>query len=127
MSQPYRLAVLLCDTPLPSVQPQHGATYHPIFDALLKASVPEGITYELAPYDVVTEMAYPTEQEMEEMDGVLLTGSGRHGLHGVTIGGQKTHADELAISLQPLPLMRTWNGSIASSTGRVGLSTSVPR
>jgi hypothetical protein len=73
MSRHYRLGLLLCDTPPPSVVAEHGA-YHSIFNTLMKAAAPEDVTYELASYDVVREMAYPPTDT--EFDAVLLTGSG---------------------------------------------------
>jgi hypothetical protein len=75
MSAPkhFRLALLVCDTLMPTVAAAHGE-YAPIFDALLRASVPQRVTYDLKPYDVVRAMEYPPEDA--EMDGVLLTGSG---------------------------------------------------
>jgi hypothetical protein len=73
MSHHYRIAVLLCDTPLPSVVATHGA-YDSIFDTLLKAAAPEGVSYDLSSYDVVNEMVYPPVDA--EFDAVLLTGSG---------------------------------------------------
>jgi hypothetical protein len=71
--RPLRLALLLCDTPLPAVLAEHG-NYTLIFDELLRASMPAGATYVLSSYDVVHKMEYPPPDE--EWDGVLLTGSG---------------------------------------------------
>lgn len=68
-----RLALLLCDTPLPTVVAQHG-DYTRIFEALLKASAPSDVNFDLTSYDVVHKMEYPPDQD--ELDGVLLTGSG---------------------------------------------------
>jgi hypothetical protein len=73
--QHFRLALLVCDTPLHTVVAAHG-DYTPIFNALLRASVPQGVTYELKPYDVVRAMEYPPQDA--EMDGILLTGSGAY-------------------------------------------------
>ncbi|KAF9234197.1 class I glutamine amidotransferase-like protein [Melanogaster broomeanus] len=76
-----RLAILVCDTPMPSVKAVHG-DYRQIFEALLasslapiNASKPDQaqVTFTLDGYDVVTEMAYPPDEE--EYDGLLLTGS----------------------------------------------------
>jgi hypothetical protein len=70
---PLRLALLLCDTPLPSVLSEHG-NYHAIFNDFLRASAPTGTTYTLESYDVVGEMQYPLLDE--HWDAILLTGSG---------------------------------------------------
>lgn len=72
-SRSVRLALLLCDTPLPNVVAEHG-TYHEIFSNLLTASVPTGSTYSLNSFDVVEKMEYPPLNE--QWDGILLSGSG---------------------------------------------------
>ncbi|KAF9234196.1 class I glutamine amidotransferase-like protein [Melanogaster broomeanus] len=77
----FRLAILLCDTPVPSIKAVHG-DYMQIFEALLasslapiNASKPDQaqVTFTLDGYDVVTEMTYPPDAE--EYDGLLLTES----------------------------------------------------
>ncbi|KAH8913528.1 class I glutamine amidotransferase-like protein [Atractiella rhizophila] len=69
------LIVLLCDTPAPPVLAQYG-TYHDIFCALFVASIPAESTASLnvKSYDVVAG-SYPPPAELDEADGVLLTGS----------------------------------------------------
>jgi GMP synthase-like glutamine amidotransferase len=73
-----RLALLLCDTPLPSVVASNG-DYYAIFSKLLEKSAPEGVKYTLSPYDVVHKMEYP--DEADRFDGFILTGSGVHVSH----------------------------------------------
>lgn len=68
-----RIALLLCDTPIPAVVSLHG-DYHVIFGDLLKASLPENASFTLDPYDVVHKQEYPPDNV--EYDGILITGSG---------------------------------------------------
>ena len=76
------LLVLLADTPVPRVLKSHG-DYHAIFTSLFQratATVTEGVApfvLTVKSYDVVNEpWEYPTEQELSEAAGVLITGSG---------------------------------------------------
>lgn len=76
------LLVLLADTPVPSVLKSHG-DYHAIFTSLFQraaATLPEDIApfvLTVKSYDVVNEpWEYPSEQELGEAAGVLITGSG---------------------------------------------------
>lgn len=77
---PKSIALLICDTPLPEVVAAHG-DYHVMFTALLHAAGGElGIAdiadqCTLDPYDVVTKMEYPTEEQLNTYDGILITGS----------------------------------------------------
>jgi hypothetical protein len=73
-SKHLRIALLLCDTPIPAVVATHG-DYHVIFSDLLKASLPENATFILDPYDVVHKQEYPPDNA--EYDGILITGSGK--------------------------------------------------
>ncbi|KIJ58062.1 hypothetical protein HYDPIDRAFT_103337 [Hydnomerulius pinastri MD-312] len=86
----YRLALLMCDTPFPSIKAEYG-DYRQIFETLLTSSLApinasqtsgfltfpcagQGpVTFTLDGYDVVTEMAYPPDET--EYDGLLLSGS----------------------------------------------------
>jgi len=68
---PLRLAVLLCDTPLPPVLKDDG-DYHKIFDTWLR-SVSPPVDFTLEAFDVVKKMEYPPIGA--EYDGILLTGS----------------------------------------------------
>jgi hypothetical protein len=72
---PIHLAVLLCDTPNPSVVERHG-DYHAIFQELLESSYPgtEDKDFILDPYDVVQKQEYP--EVPDHYAGILLTGSG---------------------------------------------------
>jgi hypothetical protein len=76
-----KLALLLCDTPIPTVQKTHG-TYVDIFRTQLQASLPAGanVEFTLEGYDVVVAQEYPDLGDNEEGDGgyagVLISGSG---------------------------------------------------
>ena len=68
-----RLALLVCDTPVPAVVEAHGE-YPKIYDTWLKASNVAGVPYKLTPFDVVNHPeTYP---HPEEFDAIILTGSG---------------------------------------------------
>jgi len=72
---PIRIALLICDTPLPSVVQSYGE-YHSIFTALLTRSLPEGVSkdsFALDPYDVEHKMEYPAD--LDGYDAIMLTGS----------------------------------------------------
>jgi len=68
-----RLALLVCDTPVPAVVEVHG-NYPEIYDTWLKASNVAGVPYKLTPFDIVNHPGmYPNP---EEIDAIILTGSG---------------------------------------------------
>ncbi|KAG7095176.1 hypothetical protein E1B28_005955 [Marasmius oreades] len=69
-----RIALFLCDTPIPSVLSTHG-DYTRIFQALLHQTRPADSEYLLDPYDVVNKMEYPTDSKLKEYDAIMLTGS----------------------------------------------------
>ncbi|KAF4459692.1 anthranilate synthase component II [Fusarium albosuccineum] len=79
MTRNFRLAVLECDTPFPSVNEARGS-YGDIFrDLLTKGLKHEGlgpkgsdVNLDLSKWDVVTAQSYPNA---EDVDGYLLTGS----------------------------------------------------
>lgn len=71
-----RLALFLCDTPIPKVLSQDG-DYTAIFAELLRKSFPEhetSVKYQMNSYDVRNKLEYP--QNIDEYDGILYTGSG---------------------------------------------------
>ncbi|KAF1945235.1 class I glutamine amidotransferase-like protein [Clathrospora elynae] len=76
MKTPLRIAILECDTPLPTVVEKYGR-YDRIFTTLLEAAA-EGLglspkrDLELSGYDVVTAQEYP---DLESIDAVLISGS----------------------------------------------------
>lgn len=76
-----KIALLLCDTPIPTVLSTHG-TYVDIFRNLLQASLPPSaeVDFTLDGFDVVVAQDYPDLGEDEDStgdyDGVLITGSG---------------------------------------------------
>lgn len=76
MSNP-RLALLVCDTPIPSVVSTHGE-YPAIFTRLLNASLParSKVEFELDAFDVVDKGEYPTEKALKGYRGIIITGSG---------------------------------------------------
>ena len=77
MSDPIRLALLLCDTPIPAVQKLHG-DYLAIFNKLLHSSLPPEASPErfvVDSFDVVHEQKYPNHDDVEYA-GVLISGAG---------------------------------------------------
>lgn len=72
------LALLVCDTPIDTVQKSHG-NYLQIFTTLLQRSIPEDLStpkdevIELHNFDVMNG-EYPKEEDV--YDGIMLTGSG---------------------------------------------------
>lgn len=79
MTRNFRLAVLECDTPFPTVNEKRG-TYGDVFRDLLDKGLKhealgdkgKDVSYEISKWDVVTAQEYP---EVEAVDGFLLTGS----------------------------------------------------
>ncbi|KAH9896838.1 class I glutamine amidotransferase-like protein [Cubamyces lactineus] len=75
-SKPYKIAVLLCDTPLPAIlasQGDYGAIFETLFrNALREAGGPE-TKFVVDAYDVRNEQVYP--KDVDQYDAVLLTGS----------------------------------------------------
>jgi GMP synthase-like glutamine amidotransferase len=85
MKTPLRIAILECDTPLPSVLEKYGR-YDRIFTALLETAAEGlGLTPEkdlvLSGFDVVDKQEYPN---LEDIDAVLLTGSSMY-IHEVLV------------------------------------------
>ena len=82
-SKPIKLALLLCDTPIPAVREAYG-TYLDIFRKQLHESNPDAsFPFTLDGFDVVDAQEYP------DLDagyaGVLISGSGQPASHfGVT-------------------------------------------
>ena len=69
-----RLALFLCDTPIPAVLSTDG-DYTAIFNDLLRKALPDkSATFTLDPYDVRNKMEYP--EDVDRYDGIILTGSG---------------------------------------------------
>ncbi|KAF4503226.1 anthranilate synthase component II [Fusarium agapanthi] len=79
MTRTYRIAVLECDTPFPSVNEKRGS-YGDIFRDLLTKGLKnealgdkgKDVSLDLSKWDVVTAQEYPN---IEDVDGFLLTGS----------------------------------------------------
>ncbi|KAH7235693.1 class I glutamine amidotransferase-like protein [Fusarium tricinctum] len=79
MTRTFRLAVLECDTPFPSVLESRGS-YGEVFRHLLSeglkdeslGSKTKDLNLELSKWDVVTAQEYPNP---DDIDGILLTGS----------------------------------------------------
>ena len=77
MSQIFRLAVLECDTPVPTVREARGS-YGDVFQSLLAKGLTElgdekgNAQLCITKWDVVTSQEYP---KADEVDGILLTGS----------------------------------------------------
>ncbi|KZT03619.1 class I glutamine amidotransferase-like protein [Laetiporus sulphureus 93-53] len=74
MTLPIRIALLLCDTPIPAVQSTDG-DYTAIFNTLLRNSLPlgSGTDYILDSYDVRNKQEYP--RNVDDYQAIILTGS----------------------------------------------------
>jgi hypothetical protein len=69
-----RLALLICDTPIPAVLKTHG-DYLAIFTRLFKESLPDPqVEFTMDGFDVVNKQEYPSLDAA--YDGVVITGSG---------------------------------------------------
>lgn len=91
MTNKIKLALLLCDTPIPSVLAEHG-DYTSIFTNLLRSSLPKDSEYDfqLDPFDVRGKLEYPDESQLGGDDGykaVIMTGSGEHNLFLLAVRG----------------------------------------
>ncbi|KAI0300069.1 class I glutamine amidotransferase-like protein [Multifurca ochricompacta] len=74
-TNPPRLALLVCDTPVPAVVKDHGE-YPMIFGTLFRASLPTGIVdFVMDSYDVRHAMAYPPSDTLDTYNGIVITGS----------------------------------------------------
>ena len=70
-----KLALLLCDTPIPAVVSVHG-DYHTIIGRLLLDALPDNNqSFTLDPFDVVHKQEYPPDDV--DYNGIILTGSGK--------------------------------------------------
>jgi hypothetical protein len=89
MPRTIRIALLLCDTPLPLVQRElNYPTYTPVFLSHLQDTLEsypdkkavEGVQLEVDSFDVVGKQEYPDESKVREgwYDAVMMTGSGEH-------------------------------------------------
>ncbi|CAG8542450.1 2056_t:CDS:2 [Paraglomus brasilianum] len=77
MSRILRLALLLADTPAPSIVSKQG-DYRVQFTRFLQSSIQKyklDVRLKIDPYDVVNEMALPTEEGLKDIDGIMITGS----------------------------------------------------
>ena len=71
-----KLALLMCDTPIPAVREKYG-TYLDIFRKQLHDSNPDvSFPFTLDGYDVVTAQEYPNLDHDAGYAGVLISGSG---------------------------------------------------
>jgi hypothetical protein len=71
-----RLALLVCDIPIPAVIRDHGE-YPMVFDRLLRTSLPGGLDdFSMDSYDVRYAMEYPMGGALDTYDGIIITGSG---------------------------------------------------
>lgn len=89
MPRTIRIALLLCDTPLPLVQQElNYTTYTPVFlshlqdtlDSYPDKKAVEGVQLEVDSFDMVGKQEYPDEKKVREgwYDAVMMTGSGKH-------------------------------------------------
>ncbi|PCH38959.1 class I glutamine amidotransferase-like protein [Wolfiporia cocos MD-104 SS10] len=74
MSGQKRIALLLCDTPIPDVVSTDG-DYTAIFSTLLRNALPKGadVDFTVDPYDVRNKLEYPAS--IDDYDALMLTGS----------------------------------------------------
>ncbi|KAI8970562.1 class I glutamine amidotransferase-like protein [Trametes punicea] len=75
-SKPYKIAILLCDTPIPAVlasQGDYGAIFEALFRNSLQAIGDPGAQFVVDAFDVRNEQVYP--EDVDQYDAVLLTGS----------------------------------------------------
>ena len=73
-----RLALLLCDTPIPAVL-QSSGDYHEIFKTLFRLALPsELVDFAIDAYDVRHKMEYPGDSQLDDCAGVVITGSGTY-------------------------------------------------
>jgi hypothetical protein len=85
-----RLALLVCDIPIPAVIKDHGE-YPMIFDRVFRASLPDRLAdFALDPYDVRYAKKYPQMDDLEAYDGIVITGSG-DALLSVQFSQDKSH------------------------------------
>lgn len=69
-----RIALFLCDTPIPSIVEESG-TYVRIFSDFIRKSTPnDAVSFVMDPYDVRNKMEYP--EDVDKYDAIMLTGSG---------------------------------------------------
>jgi hypothetical protein len=76
MAKTFRLAILMCDTPIDPIKERYG-TYGNIFSNLLKKQVStsfptSNLVLETSEWDVVDAQKYP---DLSSIDGILMTGS----------------------------------------------------
>ncbi|KAF9554793.1 class I glutamine amidotransferase-like protein [Agrocybe pediades] len=69
-----KIALFLCGNLSGEAYAQNG-NYTSIYGRYLQATVPESIQYTLDTYDVVHEMAYPSEDREDSYNCIMLTGS----------------------------------------------------
>jgi hypothetical protein len=85
-----RLALLVCDIPIPAVKKDHGE-YPMIFDRVFRASLPDRFAdFALDPYDVRYAKEYPQVADLDSYDGIVITGSG-DALLSVQFSQDKSH------------------------------------
>ncbi|KAI0087198.1 class I glutamine amidotransferase-like protein [Irpex rosettiformis] len=103
-----RLALFLCDTPIPKVIAQDG-DYTVIFGELWRKSFPKdqtSVKYEMDSYDVRNKLEYP--EDIDKYDGIVYTGSAASAYENVEwinklveytakIAGEKPHIKLIGI------------------------------
>ncbi|KIP04084.1 hypothetical protein PHLGIDRAFT_129743 [Phlebiopsis gigantea 11061_1 CR5-6] len=68
-----RIALFLCDTPIPPVVEESG-DYAQIFSDFIRKSTPnDAVSFVMDPYDVRNKMEYP--EDVDKYDAIMLTGS----------------------------------------------------
>ena len=76
-----RLALLVCDIPIPEVKKDYGE-YPMIFGRLFRTSLPDGVAdFAMDAYDVRNAKEYPQTDLLDTYDGIVITGSGMRLFH----------------------------------------------
>ena len=80
MATKLRLALLICDTPIPNVL-EHEGDYNEVYHSYLRRSLDvyqkdnaQKVDFQLDGYDVRFKEEYPN---LDEYDGIVITGSGQ--------------------------------------------------
>jgi len=70
-----KIALLLCGNLSGEAYAQNG-DYTSIYSRYLRETAPKSTQYTLDTYDVVKEMVYPSEEQEDSYNCIMLTGSG---------------------------------------------------
>jgi len=74
ITMPKKIALLICGTLPEHIRGTYG-DYTVVFTEFLRRSLPQDIEFTLDPYDVVSKMEYPSDDQLDSYDGIMYTGS----------------------------------------------------